>query len=98
MGTESVNGGTYTFMFFCWKTLFNDSIVNVNVINSNTRVPFLRFTSLEGGTKWAKVLACAGSISHLVYVLLHISHNSDMKYFCYCAMLVSFSNLPISKV
>ena len=64
MGIESVNGGTYILMLFCWKTLFSDSIVNVNLINSSTMVLFLRFTSLEGGTKWAKVPAYAGSISH----------------------------------
>ena len=69
MGTESVNGGKYTFMFFfCWRILSSDSIVNVNVsvINLNTRVPFLRFTFLQGGTKWTKGPAYAGSVSHYV--------------------------------
>ena len=68
MGTESVNGGTYTFMvfFFGWRILSSDSIVNVNVINLNTRVPFLRFTFLQGGTKWTKGTAYAGSVSHYV--------------------------------
>ena len=53
MDTESINGGAYTFMFFFvfWKTTFSDNIVNVNVINLNIRVPFLRFIFPQGGTK-----------------------------------------------
>ena len=61
MGIESVNGGTYTMFFLLENT---GSIVNV--LNSNTRVPFLRFTFLQGGTKWTKVPAYAGSVSHYV--------------------------------
>ena len=64
MCTESVNGGTYTFiyLFFGWKIPFSNGIVNVDVINSNTRVPFLRFTFPQGGTKWTKVPRYAGSV------------------------------------
>ena len=31
--------------------MFSDRIVNINVINSNIRIPFLRFTFPQGGTK-----------------------------------------------
>ena len=59
MGIESVNGGTYTMFFLLENT---GSIVNV--LNSNTRVPFLRFTFPQGGVQWTKVLAYVGSFSH----------------------------------
>ena len=52
------------FYFFGWKILFSNGIVNVDVINSNTRVPFLRFTFPQGGIQWTKVLAYVGSFSH----------------------------------